>query len=120
MAVASGEVDVAVAVGVEKMTDSPGLEITSELATAADREWEGDHGVSFVALNALIISVFVYFFHGLSIILFLLNKYSVPTLIRVGVYLLIIVHFLLILAAVGFFDQWIDLRKLHRHGGGDR
>ncbi len=60
MAVASGEVDVAVAVGVEKMTDSPGQEITAELATAADREWEGDHGVSFVALNALIMQRYMH------------------------------------------------------------
>lgn len=54
MAVASGAVDTAVAVGVEKMTDSPGAEITSELATAADADWEADMGVSFVGLNALI------------------------------------------------------------------
>jgi acetyl-CoA C-acetyltransferase len=54
MAVASGEVDSAVVVGVEKMTDSPGSEITAALATAADADWEVDQGVSFVALNALI------------------------------------------------------------------
>jgi acetyl-CoA C-acetyltransferase len=54
MAVASGEIDSAVVVGVEKMTDSPGSEITAALATAADADWEVDQGVSFVALNALI------------------------------------------------------------------
>ncbi len=54
MAIASGEVDSAVVVGVEKMTDSPGSEITAALATAADADWEVDQGVSFVALNALI------------------------------------------------------------------
>lgn len=54
MAVASGAVDSAVAVGVEKMTDSPGNEITSQLATAADADWEVDQGVSFVALNAML------------------------------------------------------------------
>lgn len=54
MAVSSGEVDSAVIVGVEKMTDSPGGEITAALATAADADWEVDQGVSFVALNALI------------------------------------------------------------------
>jgi acetyl-CoA C-acetyltransferase len=46
--------DIAVAVGVEKMTDSPGGEITKELAAAADFEWEASQGLSFVALNALI------------------------------------------------------------------
>jgi acetyl-CoA C-acetyltransferase len=54
MAVASGAVDTAIAVGVEKMTDSPGDEITAQLATAADADWEVDQGLSFVALNALI------------------------------------------------------------------
>lgn len=54
MAVASGELDSAIALGVEKMTDSPGAEITTELATAADGDWEVEQGVSFVALNALI------------------------------------------------------------------
>jgi acetyl-CoA C-acetyltransferase len=53
MAVASGELESAIAVGVEKMTDSPSDEITAELATAADADWEQDMGLSFVALNAL-------------------------------------------------------------------
>lgn len=38
MAVASGEIDIAAIVGVEKMTDSPGDEITASLATAADAD----------------------------------------------------------------------------------
>ena len=54
MAVASGAMDIAVAVGVEKMTDSPGDEVTAQLATAADYDWEASQGLSFVALNALI------------------------------------------------------------------
>ena len=38
LAVASNEVDIAVAAGVEKMTDSPSAEITANLATAADAD----------------------------------------------------------------------------------
>ena len=53
-AVASGDVDTAIAVGAEKMTDSPAEEITAELASAADSEYERDMGVSFVAMNAMI------------------------------------------------------------------
>ena len=60
LAVSSGAVDSAVAIGVEKMTDSPGAEITSELSTAADADWEGSQGVSFVALNALIMKRYMY------------------------------------------------------------
>lgn len=60
LAVASGAIDTAVALGIEKMTDSPGGEITAELATAADADWEIAQGVSFVALNALIMRRYMY------------------------------------------------------------
>lgn len=60
MAVASGMVDSALAVGVEKMTDSPLNEITAALATAADAEWEAGNGLSFVALNALLMKRYMY------------------------------------------------------------
>ncbi len=62
MAVASGEIDAAIAVGVEKMTDVPGEEITADLATAADADWEVDMGMSFVALNALIMRRYMHEF----------------------------------------------------------
>jgi acetyl-CoA C-acetyltransferase len=54
MAVASGELDSALVVGVEKMTDRHPHEITSALATAADADYEVEMGVSFVGLNALL------------------------------------------------------------------
>jgi acetyl-CoA C-acetyltransferase len=60
MAVGSGAIDTAVVVGVEKMTDSPGAQITAQLATAADADWELDMGVSFVALNALIMQRYMH------------------------------------------------------------
>ncbi|GAP14457.1 acetyl-CoA acetyltransferase [Longilinea arvoryzae] len=62
IAVASGALDSAIAVGVEKMTDSPGHEITAELATAADADYEVDQGLSFVAINALIMRRYLYEF----------------------------------------------------------
>jgi acetyl-CoA C-acetyltransferase len=54
MAVASGEIDSALVVGAEKMTDSLPGETTSALATAADADWEIIHGLSFVGINALV------------------------------------------------------------------
>jgi acetyl-CoA C-acetyltransferase len=53
VAVASGVVDFAVACGVEKMTDAPQDRVTEALASAADATYESEHGISFVALNAL-------------------------------------------------------------------
>jgi len=60
MAVASGELESAIAVGVEKMTDSPGPEITVQLATASDADWEADQGLSFVAINALVMQRYMH------------------------------------------------------------
>ncbi len=60
IAIASGEVDSALVIGVEKMTDSPGSEITASLATAADAELESDFGLSFVAINALIMQRYMF------------------------------------------------------------
>ncbi len=53
-AVASGLVGSALVVGVEKMTDRPGKEVTQGLATAADADFESQIGLSFVAINALL------------------------------------------------------------------
>jgi len=54
LSVASGAHDVAVAVGIEKMTDAVSDQITAGLATAADGDYEASHGLSFVALSALL------------------------------------------------------------------
>lgn len=63
MAVASGQLESAAIVGVEKMTDSPGDEITGSLATAADADWEALMGLSFVALNALLMRRYMHQFN---------------------------------------------------------
>ena len=78
LAIASGEVDVALIVGVEKMTDSPGSEITADLATAADADWEVDHGLSFVALNALIMKRYMheYRWKGIDFAEFAINAHA--------------------------------------------
>jgi len=60
LAVAGGLMDVAVACGVEKMTDTLGSETTAALASAADAIYEGEHGLSFVGLNALLMQRYMY------------------------------------------------------------
>ena len=54
IAVAGGMHDVVIVAGVEKMTDTVGSDTTAALAMAADQEYEAAEGVSFVALNALL------------------------------------------------------------------
>ena len=60
MAVASGEAESALVIGVEKMTDKAGHDVTAALATAADADYEVEQGVSFVGLNALIMKRYMY------------------------------------------------------------
>ncbi len=54
LAVASGQFDVVIVVGAEKLTELSNCGTTAALATAADADYEAIHGVSFVALNALL------------------------------------------------------------------
>ena len=60
MAVASGEIDSALIVGVEKMSDQNGRDVTAGLATAADADYEVEQGISFVGINALIMRRYMY------------------------------------------------------------
>lgn len=62
MAVASGEIDSALVLGVEKMTDKAGHDVTAALATAADTDYEGEQGISFVGINALVMRRYMYEF----------------------------------------------------------
>ena len=60
MAVSSGEMDSAIALGVEKMTDTKGADTTAALATAADADYEAAMGLSFVAINALVMQRYLF------------------------------------------------------------
>jgi acetyl-CoA C-acetyltransferase len=63
MAVASGDVESALVVGVEKMSDKAGHDVTATLATAADADYEVEQGISFVGLNALVMRRYMHEFN---------------------------------------------------------
>lgn len=60
MGVASGMMDCVIVAGVEKMTEGLPGEVTASLATAADADYEGAQGLSFVAINALVMRRYMY------------------------------------------------------------
>jgi acetyl-CoA C-acetyltransferase len=60
IAVGSEELDSALVVGVEKMTESLPIETTEALATAADADYESAQGLSFVAINALVMQLYLH------------------------------------------------------------
>ncbi len=62
IAVGSGEIESALVVGVEKMTDKAGHDVTAALATAADADYEVEQGVSFVGINALVMRRYMHEF----------------------------------------------------------
>ncbi len=62
MAVSAGDVDSALVIGVEKMTDKAGHDVTAALATAADADYEAEQGISFVGINALVMRRYMHEF----------------------------------------------------------
>lgn len=62
MAVASGDVESSLVIGVEKMTDKAGRDVTASLATAADADYEVEQGISFVGINALVMRRYMHEF----------------------------------------------------------
>ena len=60
LAVAAGAHDVAVAVGIEKMTDGVSGSVSAGLATASDQDYEASHGFTFVGLSALMMQRYMH------------------------------------------------------------
>ena len=67
------------------------------------------------ALNVFIVFALIYFFQGLAIVAFYLNRWSLSPMIRMVLYAVLILFFQplsFLLVAFGFFDSWFDFRKL--------
>jgi len=71
-----------------------------------------------IGLNGVIVMMMVYFFQGIAIVSFYFEKKQFPMMLRVFLYSLIALQqFLLILViGCGFFDMWINFRKLETPG----
>lgn len=63
LAVASGAVETALVVGIEKVTDYVGPEVDAILATASDSDFEAVQGVTPAALAALLMRRYMHEFH---------------------------------------------------------
>ena len=59
-AVAGGLHDLVIVAGVEKMSDTVNAETTTGLVMAADADYESVHGLTFVAINALLMQRYMY------------------------------------------------------------
>ncbi|MDO9527608.1 MAG: DUF2232 domain-containing protein [Syntrophales bacterium] len=72
--------------------------------------------IKIVALNLLIIFLFIYMFQGLAIISFFFKKKNVPGFLRIICYFLIFGQqfLLLLVVGLGLFDIWFNFRKLDK------
>ncbi len=60
LAVASGQVDVALVVGVEKVTDRVGAAVEGALAATTDSDYEAEQGLTLTAQSALLMQRYLY------------------------------------------------------------
>jgi uncharacterized protein YybS (DUF2232 family) len=75
--------------------------------------------VKMISINGLIVLMTVYFFQGIAIVSFYFEKKRFPRVIRIFLYTLIALQQLILLAVigVGFFDMWVNFRRLNQPTG---
>lgn len=71
-------------------------------------------GLRFIAINGLLLLMVVYLLQGFAIVSFYFDLKNVPKFLRMTVYVIIGVQqlFLICIIGLGFFDIWINFRKL--------
>lgn len=70
--------------------------------------------VKIVGINCLIVLMLVYFFQGIAVVSFFFQQKNTPMVLKGFCYFLIAVqvYVLILVIGLGFFDNWIDFRKL--------
>jgi uncharacterized protein YybS (DUF2232 family) len=73
-------------------------------------------GLTLLGVNGLIIMMMVYFFQGIAIVSFYFEKKQFPKVLRGILYGLIAIQQLVLLLVIvlGFFDMWIDFRRIKK------
>jgi uncharacterized protein YybS (DUF2232 family) len=73
-----------------------------------------DRNFKIWGMNACLFLMTIYFFQGIAIVSYFFNKKQIPFLLRFFLYSLIALQqiFLLIVIGIGFFDVWLNFRKI--------
>ncbi len=71
-------------------------------------------GLLYMGINGMLVLMLMYFFQGIAIMSFFLEKKNVPMFARVMCYGLVVLqlYFSVLVMGVGFFDHWANFRKL--------
>ncbi len=70
--------------------------------------------IKIIAFNLIMILMPIYFFQGIAVISFIFEQKNVPALLKISIYSIIAIQQILVLAIVGlgFFDTWMNFRKI--------
>ena len=70
--------------------------------------------LKIIGLNCILVIMPVYFFQGIAVVSFVFEKRRFPGLLRLFIYSIIAIQqiFLFVIVGLGFFDTWIDFRKI--------
>ncbi len=73
-----------------------------------------EKNIKLFGLNFIIVLMPVYFFQGIAIVSFFFQKKKFPLLVKFFIYSIIVIQqiFIPLIIGIGFFDTWIDFRKL--------
>ncbi len=73
-------------------------------------------GIKLIGLNGLLILMMLYFLHGIAIVAYYFDKKKFPRIARTFIYSLIAIQhiFALMVIGLGFFDLWVNFRKLDK------
>jgi len=71
-------------------------------------------GIKILGLNCILIIMPIYFFQGIAVISFVFEKRKFPRVVQFFIYSIIVIQqiFLFVVVGLGFFDTWIDFRKI--------
>ncbi len=69
-----------------------------------------------IFINTMVLIFFIFFMHGLSVVVFLMNKKKMHKIVRIIIIFLIIVNvpLSLVISFIGFLDVGLDFRKLKK------
>lgn len=74
----------------------------------------GTGGVKNIGSSLMLVSGLLYFFQGAAVVLHVLNRWNLPRIFRLFVYVLLILqrYGMLLVVLVGIADTWADFRRL--------
>ncbi len=72
--------------------------------------------IKLIGLNGILILMMIYFLHGIAIVAYFVDKKKFPRIARTFIYSLIAIQhlFALMVIGLGFFDMWVNFRKLDK------